>query len=785
MDAQIPAPAQEANVSAGSGPNQNLGAPTDTGELDLSAIEGGLFGGRRRLKQTLSVTGLAVTAILAGWIAYRATSSVPQEASSALEVNKPAATTRPADDIHPQVQTGESEAPPASWTEAERAFAEKQFSRALEQYRRLAAMTATTPGRAAIHELFLLRAADCLQKTGTAEDYRCQLDQVAQATSPVVFSLANYRLAALDCQQELWLQGRTRAYRALGAGGLTGPAEPFAAECRFLIARCLTQELLKLTGVKAEVGWSELELPDPISQWEERQLIEAIMKGGEMMSTATLGPRFEKTPGAVGSGASWQVTCWRTPLEQVLGRFAHESGVNVEWSSVAPAARQRAVTLLGAPMNQRRLLETAAGAAGLLARSDGATVKLYDLGACDSFAQQQQVLASEAVSTWTHLVLAGGEGPRAAEGQFALGLLRECTGDLPAAVPELRQVALRFPRSRVAPYALMRSARTNMALRDFASAQDDLTNLMNTYPEHPEMENVFLLLAKACAESSRPAEAAALFKKVYLLDRSAETKAEAALAAGRNCYRTGAHADAVQWLERYLAAVKAGGHAEIPSAYLMMARSRLAMGEIELAVRAMQQCLANRPGIDTEREALIELAKTNLKQENLVGAVVACRRAGETSPTPADRDEIVALQAQIDRKMGLAEKAVRSLEKHLAGRAEDPKALSLWLELARCHRDSGAAGEAYRLLGELLVKAKNDADAEPVKCELADLAVKLQKGKQAIVLMEDVLKTTKDAAVRRRCYQTLAAAHVAEKDYEKAAQVMAANAGTGPGGGPK
>lgn len=785
MEAQKPTPAQEANVSAGTGSNQGLGASVSTGELDLSAIQGGLFGGHVRLgKRMVVVTGMVAVTMAAGWIGYRFCAPPPQESSPAPRKVMVAATTQPVDEVLPSAGAGTGESPAASWTGAQRAYAAKEYQQALEQYRQLAAMTASAPGRAVVHELFLLRAADCLQKIGTSQDYRQQLSLVGEASSPLVFSLANYRLAALDCQQELWLQGLVRAYRALAAGGLTGPAEPLQAECQFLIARSLTQQILKLTGVSVEVAWSEKDMPDPISLWDERELIQTIIQGGESMSTAALGPRFEKQPSG-GGGANWRVQCWRSPLEQVISRFAHASGANVEWSSVAPAVRQRPVTLLGETMNQRRLLEMAAGAVGLLARSDGATVRMYDLAGCDSVAQQQQLLADEASSTWTKLVLAGGEGSRAAEGQFALGILRECTGDQSGAVPELRQVALRFPSSRVAPYALMRSARINMALRDYVSAQDDLTNLMNMYPEHPGMEKVFLLLAKACAESSRPAEAAALFKKVYLLDRSTETKASAALAAGMNCHKIGAHADAVQWLERFLAVVRPSGHAEIPAAYLMSARSRLAMGDVDQAVRALYQCLANRPAIDTEREALIELARAQGRNENFVGAMIACNRAAEKSPTPADRDAIVVLQAELHRKMGLPDKAVSSLQKHLTGRGEDPKAVGLWLELARCCRDGGAEEEAYRLLNDLLARVKNGQDAERVKCELAELSVKLQKGKQAIVLMEDVLKTTQDAAVRRRCYQTLAAAHVAEKDFERAASIMATNVGAGGTGGSK
>jgi hypothetical protein len=39
--------------------------------------------------------------------------------------------------------------------------------------------------------------------------------------------------------------------------------------------------------------------------------------------------------------------------------------------------------------------------------------------------------------------------------------------------------------------------------------------------------------------------------------------------------------------------------------------------------------------------------------------------------------------------------------------------------------------------------------------------------------------------LRRRCYQTLAAAHVAEKDFERAASIMATNVGAGGTGGSK
>ncbi|MCY2926193.1 MAG: hypothetical protein NT031_12270 [Planctomycetota bacterium] len=770
MEAQKPTPAPEANVSAATGSDQGVGAATGAGELDLSAIRGGSFGGfLGRGKRIVLVSCLVGAASAAGWAGYRFCTPEVQETSPAHREGAGLAATRPSDEVHPAAQASEPQPPPASWTDAQRAYAAKQYSQALEQYRQLAAMTASSPGRTAIHELFVLRAADCLQKTGDAQEYRQQLNQVGEACSPLVYSLANYRLAALDCQQELWLQGRSRAYRALAAGALTGPAEPFQAECLFLIARCLTQQILKLTGVSADVAWSEQDVPDPIGQWDERELIQAITKGGEAMSSASLGPRFEKQI-AGPAGVNWQAFCWRSPLEQVASRFAHESGVNIEWSSVAPSVRQRPVTLLGEMMNQRRLLETAAGAAGLLARSDGAVVRVYDLAACESVAQQQQVLAGEAMAIWTRLAQASGEGPPAAEGQFALGLLRECTGDPAGAVPDLRQTALRFPRARVAPYALMRSARINMTLRDYPAAQDDLTNLMNTYPEHPGMEDIFLLLAKACAESSRPAEAAALFKKVYLLDRSAQSKAQAALAAGMNCHRMGAHADAVQWLERYLAVVRPTGHAEIPAAYLAVARSRLAMGEAVPAVRALRQCRASRPAIDVERRdgGAGEPGGRHGRLQPRGGMLAHARRPRRNrhSPGPDPPQDGPGRQGRL---------LPSQTPGRTRGRPESRPALA----------GTGPVPPRRRRRSRSLPPGQRTTGSGQEREGLAELSVKLQKGRQAIVLMEDVLKTTPDPAVRRRCTQTLAAAHVAEKDFEKAALIMAANANGGTTGGPK
>jgi len=104
--------------------------------------------------------------------------------------------------------------------------------------------------------------------------------------------------------------------------------------------------------------------------------------------------------------------------------------------------------------------------------------------------------------------------------------------------------------------------------------------------------------------------------------------------------------------------------------------------------------------------------------------------------------------------------------------------------LARCYQEGGSEAEAHSVLSDLLSRVKSDRDAEAAKGELAELSVKLGKGEQAIVLAEDLLKTSRDPALRRRCHQTLAAAHLAAKDFEKAASAITA-AGAGLGGPPK
>ena len=125
-----------------------------------------------------SLTALVAVTMAAGWIGYRFCAPPPQESSPAPRKVMVAATTQPVDEVLPSAGAGTGESPAASWTGAQRAYAAKEYQQALEQYRQLAAMTASAPGRAVVHELFELRAADCLQKIGTSQDYRQQLSLV-------------------------------------------------------------------------------------------------------------------------------------------------------------------------------------------------------------------------------------------------------------------------------------------------------------------------------------------------------------------------------------------------------------------------------------------------------------------------------------------------------------------------------------------------------------------------------------------------------------------------------
>ncbi|MCE5326320.1 MAG: tetratricopeptide repeat protein [Planctomycetaceae bacterium] len=758
----------------------NASAPDFSGALNLGAIRADVIGKSVKGPHNwpLVFVALGAVALVFGWIGFQEKGEPEQSAGPLYRPT--VAVTAPKKVAQSQPASAPQELPTGlSWAAAQRYFAAGDYERALMQYQQLLMVSSERPGPGPMAGLFRIRIADCMLKKGDTAEYRRILTEACQGPSPAVNCLANYRLAMLDFDQEMWMQARMRAYRAIASSAALADATEINAQCDLLVARCLTQQVLKVASIDAIVPHSPLPMVDTLSGAKEDDLAARVLNGAHTVTAAALGPRFTRLDDS-DAMVRWQGVCLAAPVEQSLNRLGHAVGCDVRWADVTAAVRGRGVTVMTPPLTQQRMFETLAGAAGLLAHFDGKETTLHDPTAYESAAEARHLLLAEAAAAWRRLFLRDSASARLAEGHYALGIISECTSDWSAAVTEYRLTARQFLQSASAPQALLRSAKVCLKMKDYAGAEEDLTSLLDTYPQAGGMDEVFLSLGNANLESGRQDEALRFFKKVYYLDRSVETKMAAAVGAGDTCFRWGDHEQAIAWLGRYVSLATALPKSQIAPIHLMIARSNLSLDKLSQARRSLRLCLASNPQAKVEIEALIDLARVEGRCERYAQAVVLCDRA-QSRVSGDDRlaGQIVLLRAQLQRHMGLTEDATIDLRRRLQNTTDAGEATRLTLELAACYRLGGQIQDAHALLLDLLTRVKPGPAAHRAQCELAELSLELGKNRQAALLSGELLKITPDVQLRARATQVLVAAQVSDKDFNTAVSTMAASAAAG------
>ena len=142
---------------------------------------------------------------------------------------------------------------------------------------------------------------------------------------------------------------------------------------------------------------------------------------------------------------------------------------------------------------------------------------------------------------------------------------------------------------------------------------------------------------------------------------------------------------------------------------------------------------------------------------------------GGRSLRPEHRYRQLLLLSSAYRMMGLADKAASVLRAGIASISEAPRRVEMEVELARCYVACGDLSAAWLLLTAALPNAVPGEVADRVKCELADVCLKMEKPVQAITIASEVLKSSCPAPMRRRVLNIMGRAYLMQRDYEKAA----------------
>ncbi len=674
---------------------------------------------------------------------------------------------------------------PLSLQIAEKLYLSADYESALATYDKLYRRLPSTEAQQPLRDFLLLRMALCSRNTGRTQQADNMLRTVSLSRLPMLRALARYHQSITLMQRERYLEAATRAYQTLALVEVVDYDETWLSavrrQCSFLAAEALTRSLLSLRDADGDLPtelWTRHPDIDPFVNLDEAQLRVFLASGSEKLDEALLAPQIRPAR----EEGHWTVVCNGAPIEELLSRFATNTGYDLQWLDDGKAAleeetlRRRPAYIYLRSATPQQVMTIASGSVGLLARMDASrSIRIVDPSTYFSLADHTELLAEESVSLWQRFLLTAEDDKRVPSAHFALGLLHTVREQTDEAIAEYKLVANRFTRDELASHALLHSGRLKVALRDYVGAQADLQQLVNLYPETDLADRACLYLADATMNAGLYEKATELYRKVYNLGLSRDSQTESSLGAGRCFYETGHFEEAAQWLSRYVALAQDQNRREFHAACLLLGKTYLALDRPQQAHAALNLALRGDLSRQQHVETITTLVRTYVQQGLYVEALNILEGANAWQLSQQESVELLLIRAKILRSIGLQKKAVAILAEKSQFLPNSALKGKVALELATCHVESGDLEQARKTLSEMLTVVEPGVLAHEIGCELAKICLRVGQPDQAISICSQLLEHTEDRGEKRRIQTLLAAAHREKGQYEQAVSVLLEN----------
>ena len=700
---------------------------------------------------------------------------------------------------------------PFSLKLAEDYYAAKDYVRAYSAYEQL---NKNLKGQdfELIKDFLQLRMALCLEKKNYSDKANQMFKAVSESRSVALRVIANYHIALLEMNAGQYLKARTRAYKTIALTGAIPSCEwSFALErdCTFLAAEAVTRQVLSLCDADKELPrkfLSRQEQKDILMGLNETELAVVLNAGIERLNSGLLAPQVRPmesiSPGAPGTPNRWLVVCNGPGIEELMARFAANAALDVKWKQsrqTDEADNSRgfnfAVTLYLPAATAQQVASTAAGAVGLLAQiDDTATITITNPAEYSDLSQHTRKLVENAMWLWRTLLLTYSDDPRIPDVHFALGVLQESRDRPGEAITEYKLVANRYSQTALAPFALLHSSRLKATLRDYSGASQDLKQLIEQYPDNELVGEAYLNLAQNTMKAGLYDEACSLYRKAYNLGFSTESQTEASFGAGSCFYQMNDYESAVKWLTRYLAQLTsnsglvAGGSSD-PSqrltgagksratseeytAYLLLGKANLALGNLQAACDALNRTVRSATAADDYVEAVSSLVEARIRQENFVAALGTIENVRAWPFSQEQVTRLLLLKSRVLRAMGLTDQAETILTDKAQYLTDSRLKADIMLELANCYITAGNLGLARAHLIEVLSLIEPGPVAQQAQLTLADVCLKLGDHQRTISICTQLLETSANEQIKQQASKILASAYSRQQDYDKAALAL-------------
>lgn len=668
---------------------------------------------------------------------------------------------------------------------AQNLYLSEDYSTAYAAYDQLSKLLPKTSEGRLIRDFLLLKMALCMKNTGDIEKAGSLLKTIFRSRSPIIRVTANYYLGLINIRKKQYLKARTRAYQALALIDAIDIDEPrvmsLRRDCHFLIAEAITRNVLLLEDYDQDIPeamWNKDLQVDPFANATEAQLQTTLQSGMNLLSKALLGPQIKKQK-SFGSDTApnFSVTCHGASIEELLSRFAANTGLDINWLFGANAVgiKKRMVNLYTKAVTPRQFINIAAGCAGLSVQTeDEKNISIVDPANYSSVSQQTALLSNEAVSLWQKFIIASYDNSKIPNAHFALGLLQAHRGHINTAIAEYKLVANRFAQSRLAPFALLHSSKLKTNLHDYAGARNDLKQLIEQYPDAKITDQACLYLADSTEKAGLKNEAARIYRKVYNLSFSLESQVEAALGAGRCYYDIGDFPAAAKWIIRYLENCpdKSRANSDYFSAYCLLGKTYTKLEKLPQACDAFKYALEGKLSGQQYVETVSELVNGYTQLQRFVEAIEVLETINLWKFSGKESIEILLLKSNILRTIGLADKAIILIGDKLEYISDPLLKAKTSLELTNCYIAKGDLERAHKNLTEILDVTEPGPLANEIAVTLADICLQLDRDAQAYSVCLQILDLQPSQPVKQRALNILAAVYKNQKDYNKAALAL-------------
>ncbi len=694
---------------------------------------------------------------------------------------------------------------PLSMQAANDFYLKQNYEEAYHIYELLSRELATTENSRLITDLLELRMAFCIlarltspntqltdTEKQTSQDKAAQLLKKAQQSrSPAIKSVACYQNALLAIRKKQYLTARTKAFQAIALLDAIKLQKNWVsqirAHCQFLTAEAITRYLVNIrkTQTIPDRLWDKGFRTDPFVDLSQTQLRSLIKSGTNHFDNAMIGPIIKKQDDYGINTNQYYAVSYRASIEEILIEYVNLTDSDIHWPTTTTpkdqnqpddlekyatiAIRKRPVSFCMKATTPKQLVMTSAGCAGLAARIDRKNnVIISDPENYPSLSEHTAELSTEAISIWRRFAIMFQQDKYVPNALFAIALLKSQNNDLADAIAQYKLLVTQFPQTAMAPFALMKSSTLKAKIKNLPGARSDLTQLVEQYPDFEFFADSCLQLADITMQNEDFDHAARIYKKVYNSDFSHDSRAQAALGAGRAFHADNDLQNTIVWLTRYIKVTKNKPTDQLYLAYHLLGKTYLKLGKNDLACEALKYALSDKLDKKDYINVLTTLADAHIRKQNFYDALELLSTVPSWKFSSEEFTEVLIIKAAVYRSMELVEKAMAALIDRAKYTSNTLLKTRILLEINKCHIAKGQLKTARRNLADILATAEPGPHANDVALELASVNLKLNNNQQVIDICNKLLETQPSKAIKRKTQDLITAAYSRQGNYNKA-----------------